>query len=487
MELLSNHTSEQYLEYSRQTSEVIKQWLDANDLYLGGKPEQIKQKLALNINAQGRSFDSVLKDIQDKFLPACVSTANQHCLAHLHPPTLVISQVAEMLIAATSQSMDSWNQSPSATHMEQELVQWLCRLCQFDETKYEAGGVFTSGGTQSNLMGALLARNKFFESKGFDVQKKGLLGAPSGVILCSSHTHFSIEKNATLLGLGQESVEQVETNKTGQMCPEKLQQKIDQIGSANVIAVVATAGTTDSGVIDSLTELGNICSKEGIWLHVDAAWGGALLLSQRYSQMLDGIHLADSITLDFHKHFFLPSSCGAFVVRDIKSFESIRHHSEYLNPQEDEQDETPNLVTYSLQTTRRFDALKLWLALELLGTETYAKLIDKCLDTAREAAQVITENDNFVLLQQPIISSVLFYFKPQDAELSASQLAQFNRQLAQELLVNNVANLATTVFEQQPCFKFTILNPNTQVSDIANILQQLTTYGVKLLNQDGEK
>ena len=182
MDLLNNRSSEQYLEYLRQTSKVVKHWLDANDLYSGGSPEQVKQGLGLNISEQGRNFDAILKDIADKFLPGCVSTAHSQCLAHLHPPTLVISQVAEMLIAATNQSMDSWNQSPAATYMEQELIQWLCSLCQFDNSDSGSGGVFTSGGTQSNLMGLLLARNKFFKSKGIDVHKDGMLDAPSGVI-----------------------------------------------------------------------------------------------------------------------------------------------------------------------------------------------------------------------------------------------------------------------------------------------------------------
>jgi L-2,4-diaminobutyrate decarboxylase len=214
---------------------------------------------------------------------------------------------------------------------------------------------------------------------------------------------------------------------------------------------------------------------------VDAAWGGGLLLSKRYRQLIDGIHEADSITLDFHKHFFLPISCGAFLLRDQRDFESIRHHSEYLNSSDDEKDNIPNLVTYSLQTTRRFDALKLWMALDLLGTDDYGALIDACLDTARQAAQLIEANTDFVLMHQPIISSVLFYFKPQNQTLSSQQLSQLNRQIAQDLLINNVANIATTQFEQQLCIKLTILNPNTQVSDINTIIEQVAIAGFNRL------
>lgn len=489
MHLLNQQTSEQYVTHMQKTSAVIKQWLDDNNVYVGGTPQQVQATNTFSIREQGRDIDTILADIQNKFLPSCVSTANANCLAHLHPPTLVIGQIAEMIIAATNQSMDSWNQSPAATYIEKDLIHWLCERCGFDntidtQTGHNAGGVFTSGGTQSNLMGLLLARNRFYKAKGVDVQKDGLMGQSSGSILCSDQAHFSIEKNAALLGLGQRSVIKVATDASGAMLMSDLQHQIDQLGTDNVMAIIATAGTTDLGAIDPLMAIGKICRDAQIWLHVDAAWGGALLLSQRYRHLIDGLNQADSITLDFHKHFFLPISCGAFLLRDNQNFESIRHHSEYLNSADDEQDNILNLVTYSLQTTRRFDALKLWMALDLLGTDGYATLIDNCLDTAKQAAQLIDANENFVLVHEPIISSVLFYFTPKDTALSDEQLAQLNRHIAQALLVNNIANVATTQFEQRLCLKFTILNPNTQINDIADIIEQMAIAGFNRLNSD---
>ena len=499
MHLLNEQTSEQYRTYMYKTSAIIKQWLDNDNVYSGGTLAQLQAATAININAKGRDIETILTDIQAKFLPSCVSTAHRHCLAHLHPPTLLIGQIAEMIIAATNQSMDSWNQSPAATYIEKELVEWLCQRWQFGtgitiqtnaqtnaqadrSLTYKSGGVFTSGGTQSNLMGLLLARNKFYAAKGVDVQKEGLAGQPRGTILCSDQAHFSIEKNAALLGLGVQGVEKIKTDASGAMLLSHLQHKIEEIGASNVMAVIATAGTTDLGAIDPLTDIVKICRNAQIWLHVDAAWGGALLLSQRYRQLIDGIHEADSITLDFHKHFFLPISCGAFLLRDQRDFESIRHHSEYLNSSDDERDNIPNLVTYSLQTTRRFDALKLWMALDLLGTGDYGALIDACLDTARQAAQLIEDHTDFVLVHQPIISSVLFYFKPQNMALSSKQLSQLNRQIAQDLLINNIANVATTQVEECLCLKFTILNPNTQLNDINAIIEQLTIAGFNRLD-----
>ncbi len=521
MYVLNQHTSEQYLTQMHKTSAIIKEWLDANNVYLGGSPKQVQETvaaMAMDIKAQGRDIDALLADIQTKLLPGCISTASSHCLAHLHPPTLVIGQIAEMIIAATNQSMDSWNQSPAATYIETQLIAWLCQRCKFDssefasrefnkqtdeQTTYQSGGVFTSGGTQSNLMGLLLARNTFYAAKGVDVQRDGLIGQSRSVILCSDQAHFSIAKNAALLGLGQQSVQTVATDASGAMLIADLQHKIKEHGADNVMAIVATAGTTDLGAIDPLSAIASVCKQAKIWLHVDAAWGGALLLSKRYRDLIDGIDQADSLTLDFHKHFFLPISCGAFLLRDQRHFESIRQHSEYLNSSADDQDNIPNLVTYSLQTTRRFDALKLWLALDLLGTDAYGALIDSGLDTARKAAQLIKARPDFVLLHDPIISSVLFYFKPQGfsqdfdqnsnedlkeaTELTKLQLAQLNRQIAQDLLINNIANIATTELDEQLCLKLTILNPTTQISDIKAIIEEVASAGYARLKNYGDK
>lgn len=493
MYILNADTSDSYVKYVHESALLIKQWLESNSLYAGGSSKQVNQASALNISREGKDIADVFSDMQSNVLPNSVCTAHNHCLAHLHPPTLLIGQIAEQFIAATNQSMDSWNQSPIATHMETALIAWLCQRCgysQFDESEQlrditqpkTSGGVFTSGGTQSNLMGILCARNQFFAQHGVNIQKDGLASyvGPSPKILCSDQAHFSVEKNAALLGLGSTSVIKVSTDAQGIMSTDDLQRKILSIGKENVLAVVATAGTTDAGAIDPLASIAQSCQQQGIWLHVDAAWGGALLLSNSYSHFLDGIAQADSITLDFHKHFFLPISCGAFLLADASGFESIRHHSDYLNPEDDDHDDIPNLVTYSLQTTRRFDALKLWMAITHLGTDTYGNLIDQCIDTAISSATYLLAQNDIELVATPILSSVLFYFNP-DAILSTSDLTKLNREISQHLLIENIANISTTTFKNQFCLKLTILNPNVTLTDIKHVIQHIKNTGYELL------
>ncbi len=479
-QILSHKNSEQYTQYVQKASLLIKNWLDKQSLYQGGSPAQVNNAIQLTITEKGMGLDALFEQIETSYLPNSIATAHTSCLAHLHPPSLLVGQLAELFIAATNQSMDSWNQSPVATNMETQLVQWLCELCQFNT---DSAGVFTSGGTQSNLMGLLLARNHFYAMQGVDIQENGLFTQQPCKILCSDQAHFSVEKNCAILGMGRSNIIKVATDSDGAMCLQDLSAQIKKIGRENIMLVVATAGSTDSGAIDNLNEIATICnqpSKTKIWLHVDAAWGGALLLSHRYHHKIDGLPLADSITLDFHKHWFLPISCGAFLLKDGNQYNSIRSHSDYLNSVEDEEDNIPNLVAYSLQTTRRFDALKLWMGLEALGTDNYGQLIDRCIERAEQVAQYLHDLDTIVLLNNPSkngISSVLFYLSPKEYHLNKQQLLQINRHVVQQLLLSNLANLASTKFKGQFCLKFTILNPNTQMSDIKNIINQIINIG----------
>lgn len=479
MPLLNHRTSNEYVALITQASQIIKDWLDTKKLYQGGSSEQIKNDIQLKVTVEGTDIESILYEMQSTVLPSCVSTAHYSCLAHLHPPSLLVGQLAELFIAATNQSMDSWNQSPIATHMETQLIEWLCQYCALGT---DSSGVFTSGGTQSNLMGLLFARNRFYDKKSINIHQEGVCSTlkneyVTAKIICSDQAHFSVEKNAALLGLGSQNVVKVATDDHGRMKFDDFTEAADKIGHSNIIAVVATAGTTDAGAIDPIIEIANYCQDYQVWLHIDAAWGGALILSQRYRDLISGIQLADSITLDFHKHFFLPISCGAFLLADKGNYDSIRHHSDYLNSEDDERDSIPNLVTHSLQTTRRFDALKLWMALEHLGTKKYAHLIDGCIDVAKQAAKYIVESDEYVLVAPVQLSSVIFYYSPSDSNLTQEQSSQISRKIAQTLLLANIANIATTQFKGQFCLKFTILNASTSVEDVAMILREAAQIG----------
>lgn len=447
----------------------VADWLDDSSMYSGRSVESLFKHIQLTVTDQGLGHEQAVSRAVDYYLSNSLKVHHPHCVAHLHCPTLVISQVAELLMNASNQSMDSWDQSPSATIMEIKLIEWLR-----EKVGYQAGdaGVFTSGGTQSNLMGLLLARDAVVQRTWQrSVQHDGLPADASRIrVICSDQAHFSVQKNMALLGLGYQAVVAVSTNAAGQMDIAALQHAIETLEANGdvVAAIVATAGTTDSGAIDPLQEIAAIAKQHQIWLHVDAAWGGALLLSKRFHQRLNGLQLADSITLDFHKHFFQPISCGAFLLKNPQHFQLMHYQADYLNSMFDELQGVPNLVSKSLQTTRRFDALKLWMSLEALGADQFALLVDHGIDLAQQVSSDIEQDDALQLMVQPQLASVLFRVNLSRCE--ADQLDQLNQCTADNLLAAGLANVGVTSYQQRTCLKLTLLNPSVTRADIQQLL-----------------
>ena len=306
-------------------------------------------------------------------------------LAHLNCPVVLPAVAAEAMLAAINNSVDTYDQSLVATLMEQRLVRWTAERIGF-----AAGdGVFTSGGTQSNLQALYLARSRAERTAG--EERAALL--PRLRVLATEAAHFSVTRSARLLGLGEDAVLPVPADADGRMDVAALRQALASVDTAGELpmAIVATAGTTDRGVIDPLPEIADAARDHRIWLHVDAAYGGGLLLSRTRRHLLDGIEHADSVTVDYHKTCFQPVSSSALIVRERADLAATAHHADYLNPAAEaaSEDAEPNQVDKSLQTTRRFDALKLWTTLRSLGPDAIGDMVDACCDLAAEVRDQI--------------------------------------------------------------------------------------------------
>ncbi|XYQ57057.1 pyridoxal phosphate-dependent decarboxylase family protein [Pectobacterium carotovorum] len=478
----STQSIEAYQDAITQSSQAVIQWLQQPDMYQGKTVAELRERITLDFNPQGLGNQAAIERAIEYFLKDSLSVHHPQCVAHLHCPSLVVSQAAEVLINATNQSMDSWDQSPSATIIEMRLIEWLRA-----QVGYKAGdaGVFTSGGTQSNLMGLMLARDAFFARQGHSIQQDGLVGNLKKIkVFCSENAHFSVQKNMALLGLGYQCVTLVKTDRFARMDLNDLAEKV-ALAKANgeqILAIVATAGTTDAGAIDPLRAIATLAAEHQIWVHVDAAWGGALLLSEKYRDYLDGIELVDSITLDFHKQFFQTISCGAFLLKEARHYELMRYQAAYLNSEFDEAQGVPNLVSKSLQTTRRFDALKLWMGLEALGQQQYAAIIDHGVTLAQQVAQYVDEHASLELVMQPQLASVLFRFRPQQlATADDATIALLNQRIGDALLESGRANVGVTEFNGVTCLKLTLLNPTVSLDDVKVLLDLVESTAQPLL------
>lgn len=416
---------------------------------------------------QGESFDTVMAQVSQDILPHSLAMTDTACVAHLHCPPLMPALAAETVINATNASMDSWDQSPAATLVEQRVCDWLCEAYALGP---DADAVFTSGGTQSNLMGLLLAREKALAEYGVEA-------LPRLRVFCSELAHFSVEQSAFLLGMGAQAVISVKADDQQKMDHVSLLNAIDGCREQGLlpIAVFATAGTTDFGSVDPLPEIAASCEQQRLWFHVDAAYGGALILSEQHRGLLAGIEQADSITVDFHKLFYQTISCGAFVVRNKAEFAWINRNADYLNPEEDEADGIPNLVGKSLQTTRRFDALKLLMSLKIAGRKGMEDMLDHTLQLASDVADYIESSSDFELAARPQMNAVVFRLSNVDGETQ--------RQIKRQLLLSGKANLATTRYQGQVFLKVTLLNPLCEKSDVVALLNAIRNEYQNLIKQ----
>ncbi|KAA8735485.1 aspartate aminotransferase family protein [Acinetobacter qingfengensis] len=470
-----------YQSAMEQAVKAVAAWLQNDKMYTGGSIKQLRSVIAFQPSKEGMGLEGALKRSVELFLNKSLKVHHPHSLAHLHCPTMVTSQIAEVLINATNQSMDSWDQSPAGSLMEVQLIDWLRQKVGFGAGQ---AGVFTSGGTQSNLMGVLLARDwaiakhwKNADGQEWSVQRDGLpVEALSKVkVICSENAHFSVQKNMAMMGMGFQSVVTVPVNDKAQIDVDALEKTMAHLtAEGKIIAcVVATAGTTDAGAIDPIQKIRALTTQYGAWMHVDAAWGGALILSNDYRHWLDGIETVDSVTLDFHKHYFQSISCGAFLLKDEANYRFMHYEAEYLNSAYDEEHGVPNLVSKSLQTTRRFDALKLWMTIEALGEELYGSMIDHGVNLTRDVAAYIQATEDLELLVEPQFASVLFRVVPKD--YPEEFIDSLNQNVADELFARGEANIGVTKVGAVQSLKMTTLSPVATLDNVKNLLALVLT------------
>ncbi|XGV99912.1 MAG: aspartate aminotransferase family protein [Leptolyngbya sp. BL-A-14] len=473
------------------TEILIQHFASSTQAYSGLMPQQFKlpEFKGTLCPENGSPLSDVLQQVGEMVIQHSANVSHPSCIAHLHCPTLVPSLAAELLISATNQSMDSWDQSPAATFLEQRVIEGLCQLFGFNQQAdsgfdQQADGVFTSGGTQSNFMGLLLARDRYAKRQlQWSIQEQGLPPQASRFrILCSEVAHFTVRQSAALLGLGHQAVVTVPTDADYRLSPSYLEQQIITLRQEGLlpIAIVATAGTTDFGSIDPLADIASLAQAHDLWLHVDAAYGGALIMSDVYRHLLEGIAAADSLTIDFHKLFYQPISCGVFLLKDRTHFDLLKLHAAYLNPETNEDIGILDLVVKSVQTTRRFDALKLFMSMQCLGRQTFADMIETTIDTAREMAVLLKVDPAFELATMPTINTVVFRYVPQSQpskQTTAALSNQINQAIRLKLIQTGQAIIAQTQIGDRIYLKVTLLNPRTMIAHLKSLLEAMRAIG----------
>ncbi len=470
-----------YEEYIQKAVQHVKSFLDRDQFYSGDFASDFGSKRHLIASNPDVRLDikEALQEIKELYLDHTIAFHHPTYVAHLNCPVLLPAIVGDLVASSVNTAIETWDQSTSATLIEQEMIRWICAEMRLPET---SDGVFTSGGTQSNFMALLLARDNYaFKHFGLNLKENGWSNVVSKFrFFCSEKAHFSIKKNAALMGMGYSSVIPVVTDDKMKMKPDALVQAIEkEKQSGNIpIAIIATAGTTDFGSFDPLETIAKIAKEYDVWFHVDGAYGGSYILTETHQHLLNGIEQADSVTIDFHKTMFQPVCSSAFLVRDTKHFKYVSYYADYLNPLEHRDVACPNLIEKSIQTTRRFDALKLWFSLKMTGAKTIGSFLEKVHYLALDLYYSIKNDLYFETVHKPELSTLVFrYTTPGVATDTIHDT--INLYIKNTLFKSGQASVASTKLDGKIYLKFTLLNPKSTIDDLLNIIQMIKETGGK--------
>ncbi|RSS50933.1 aspartate aminotransferase family protein [Streptomyces sp. WAC01280] len=470
--LLNDATAESY---RRSVTEGVERVADklatTRRPFTGVTPAELAPVIdAVDLDRPLGDSSAALDELEDVYLRDAVYFHHPRYLGHLNCPVVIPAVLGEAVLSAVNSSLDTWDQSAGGTLIERKLIDWTTGRIGLGPA---ADGVFTSGGTQSNLQAMLLARE---EAKTDDLAKLR--------IFSSECSHFSVQKSATLLGLGADAVISIPVDRNKRMQSVVLAAELEACRAEGLVpmAIVATAGTTDFGSIDPLPEVAALAEEYGAWMHVDAAYGCGLLASLTRRHLLDGIERADSVTVDYHKSFFQPVSSSALLVRDGATLRHATYHADYLNPRRTIAEQIPNQVDKSLQTTRRFDALKLWMTLRVMGADGVGELFDEVCDLAREGFELLAADPRYDVVVAPQLSTLVYRYIPA-AVTSPAEIDRANLYARKALFASGEAVVAGTKVDGRQYLKFTLLNPETTAADIAAVLDLIAGHAEQYLGE----
>ena len=414
--------------------------------------EELYAEVGETITENGLGGEKALDLFKHVLAQACISTDHPRNLAFIPSAPTESSNLFDLVVGASSLYGGSWLEGAGAVFAENQALRWLSNLAGLPQT---SGGVFVQGGTVGNLSALVAARH--------DARSK-FPGVKRWVIAFSNEAHSSIMSAAEVMDV---EILAVPTDKNHRLQGSTVAFEVDKYHQQNpdhrIFAIVATAGTTNLGIIDDLEGIGKAAHDRGIWYHVDGAYGLAALASPRSKPLFRGVELCDSFIVDPHKWLFAPFDACALIYRNPEVARNA--HTQQAGYLEALESGEWNPSDYAIHLTRRVRGLPFWFSLAAHGTKKYAESMDKTMETARETAELIKEHPNLELLMEPELSIVAF---------TRIGWTQSDYQKWSDKLLNDQIGFVTpSSHEGKPILRFAIVNPWTSITDIKVILATL--------------
>lgn len=449
--------------------------LDKHDIHkqqvIWDAPEgQLEKIKALEIPKDGRDANEVVHEMMNEVYQYRGDSNHPRFFGFVPGPASSISWLGDIMTSAYNIHAGGSKLAPIVNCIEQKLLRWLCDQIGFGK---KAGGVFVSGGSMANITALTAARD-------FKLNDENL---HLGVAYISDQTHSSVAKGLRIIGIPNKRIRIIPTHEDFTMNTELLEEQILKDKESGLIpfVIIGTAGTTNTGSVDPLPEISAISKRHDMWFHIDGAYGGSVLLSPKYKHLLSGTELADSMSWDAHKWLYQTYGCAMVLVNNVEHlFHSFHVNPEYLKDIEGDLEHI-NTWDIGMELTRPARGLKLWLTLQILGTDLIGSAIEHGFQLADWAEEAVNALPDWEIISPSQLAMVSFRYAPEG--LTEEQLDQLNEEISHKILEDGYAAVFTTVLHGHTVLRICALHPETEKEDMYETVRRLDLYGKELVKE----
>jgi aromatic-L-amino-acid/L-tryptophan decarboxylase len=460
-------------ELGRAALEWVLAWFaqtGARRLYPDVRAVDLQSMLAESLPEAAQGWRAALDEFAAQVAMGSRDNGHPRMFGYVQSSGTYVGAVADFLVSALNQNVTSWRSAPSATTLERQVIEWMKQLMRLPQ---QADGLLVSGGSMANLIAIAAAVAHACP----DVTRRGIRGLPADPVIYASDTvHMSIPKAAAALGLGREAVHPIGIDADRRMDVSDLERAIvaDRRLGRLPICVVANAGDVNTGAVDPLDHLADVCAREHLWLHADAAYGGFAVLAPSGREALAPLHKVDSLSLDPHKWLFAPVDTGCVLVRDGSALrKAFAYGADYVNVVASPEMSDYAFWDYGPELTRRFRALKIWMTLKTYGLDAIGAVIERNIRLARRLGALVDASDDFELLAPVPLSIVCFRHTGAGRESRAASLNDFNRELMLRAQREGQVYLSNAMIDGRFALRACIVNHRTRDEDVAALLDEL--------------
>ncbi|MDA0329711.1 MAG: aminotransferase class V-fold PLP-dependent enzyme [Gemmatimonadetes bacterium] len=461
---------ERMLELAALASQLIVDRLDGladQPAWRGGSRAELEPIMREPPPEEGRNPEDVLRRAAAEILPIAGRVDHPKFFAFVPSSATWPGVLADYMAAGHNIFQGTWLGASGPSQLEVVVIDWFREWLGYPET---GGGLFTSGGSAASLDAFVAAREA--------------AGAPErATVYMSDQSHTALSRAATIVGVRPERVRKVPSDAYFRMKMDDLQRMIDEDRAAGLtpIAVCGNAGTTNTGAVDPLESLADLCEREGIWLHIDASYGGFAILTDTGKALFRGIERADSIAMDAHKWLFQPFEAGCLMVRDVRKLEeAFSVHPEYLQDTQWGTDH-PNFGDRGLQLSRSFRALKVWMSIQTFGMAAFRRSVGKGIDLALKGEEYVRASQILQIANPASLGVVCFRVNPRDMDLDDALLEKVNEAVQARVIETATAMMSSTRLRGLYSLRMCILNHTTTWEDVRSTLEAIERFGMEAL------